>query len=74
MDEAGRDDLRTDLAILEAKEARLSAERRRLQHQIDFGYETGTTRARERAVSDERRSLHDRIDSLRARLRARHSA
>jgi uncharacterized protein YlxW (UPF0749 family) len=57
--------LRRELALLEAEEARLSAQRRMLHHQIDFGYATDTTRVREREVSDERRHLHRRIDSLR---------
>jgi uncharacterized protein YlxW (UPF0749 family) len=68
MDETGIDELRTELAKLEAAEARLSAERRRLHNQIDFGFETGTTRAREREVSDERRQLHGRIDALKKQL------
>jgi chromosome segregation ATPase len=62
-------DLRAELAALEAEEARLSANRRRLQHQIDFGFETTTTREREREVSEERLELHRRIDELRERLR-----
>lgn len=64
------DDLRKELARLEAEEARLSAERDRLHHQLDFGFATGTTRAREREVSAERRELHRRIDALRKLLRA----
>jgi chromosome segregation ATPase len=68
MSEAGVDDLRRELTRLEAEEAKLSATRSRLQHQIDFGYESETTRAREREISDERVELHRRIDSLRARL------
>jgi len=70
MDEASLEALRRELAGLEAEEAQLSAARDRLQHQIDFGFETETTRAREREVSDERRRLHDRIDALKQRLRA----
>ena len=54
---------------MEAAEARLSAERSRLQDKIDFGFETESTRAREREVSDERRQLHQRIDALREQLR-----
>jgi hypothetical protein len=46
----------------------VSAERRRLHQQIDFGYATETTRAREREVSDERHELHRRIDELRGLL------
>jgi len=70
MDEASVDVLRRELSGLEAEEAQLSAVRDRLQHQIDFGFETETTRTREREVSDERRRLHDRIDALKERLRA----
>ena len=68
------DDLRGELAVLEAKAARLSAMRSHLQHQIDFGFETATTRDREREISDERNELHERIDSLKQTLRARESA
>jgi chromosome segregation ATPase len=70
MAEPSLDDLRSELSDLEAEEARLSAARKRLQDQIDFGFESGTTRAREREVSDERQELHRRIDGLRERLRA----
>jgi len=56
---------RDELVALEAIEARLSAERRRLHQQIDFGYsESDAPRAREREVSDQRRAIHRRIDSL----------
>lgn len=65
MDEAERDALREELELLEEVEARLSEERRRLHHQIDYGFATATTQAREREVSDERRELHRRIDALR---------
>jgi hypothetical protein len=68
MAEPNLEDLRTELADLEAEEARLSATRKRLQDQIDFGFESGTTREREREVSDERLALHRRIESLRERL------
>jgi hypothetical protein len=68
MDEGSHDDLRKELASLEAMEARISAERRRLHEQIDFGYASEATRAREREVSDERRELHRRIDALRELL------
>jgi hypothetical protein len=74
MEDASIDDLRGELAVLEAKAARLSTKRGHLQHQIDFGFETSTTREREREVSDERNELHQRIDSLRELLRARDSA
>jgi hypothetical protein len=68
------DDLRGELAVLEAQAARLSVMRSHLHHKIDFGFETPTTRDREREISDERRELHQRIDSLRQRLRALESA
>lgn len=68
MDEAGPEDARRELARLEAEEARVSAQRRHLHHQIDFGYASDETRAREREISDERRELHRRIDELRALL------
>ena len=54
---------------MEAAGARLSAERSRLQDQIDFGFGTETTREREREVSDERQQVHQRIDALREQLR-----
>jgi hypothetical protein len=65
MEDASLDDLRHELALLEAEEARLTAERHRLHGQIDFGFETHTTRARERRISDQRRRVHNRIDALR---------
>jgi predicted nucleic acid-binding Zn-ribbon protein len=68
MAEPNLEDLRTELSALEAKEAQLSATRKRLQDQIDFGFESGTTREREREVSDERQELHRRIESIRERL------
>jgi hypothetical protein len=74
MSEAGLDDLRDELARLEAEEAQLSAVRDRLHQQIDFGYGSETTRAREREISDERQDLHKRIDSLRKLVRSRQSA
>ena len=70
MEESNLDELRSELARLEADEARLSAMRGHLQHQIDFGFETGSTRDREREVSDERQELHRRIDALKERLRS----
>ena len=70
MADTNLDDLRSELSKLEAEEARLSATRGRLQHQIDFGFASATTREREREVSDERRALHRRIESLRERLAA----
>ena len=74
MDNVSIDDLRGQLAVLEAKAARLSQVRDHLHHQIDFGFETATTREREREVSDERNELHEQIDSIRELLRARESA
>jgi 50S ribosomal subunit-associated GTPase HflX len=66
--ETSTDDLAAELAKLQAAEARLSAERSRLQDQIDFGFATSTSREREREVSDERRQVHERIDALRRQL------
>jgi len=40
----------------------------RLHNQIDFGFETTSSRGREREVSDERRELHERIDALKKQL------
>lgn len=68
MEEAGLDDLRQELAVLEDEEKRISAERRHLQRQLDFGFATETTRGREQEVSSRRRELHRRIDALRERL------
>jgi hypothetical protein len=70
MEETDLDELREELALLVAEEQRLSADRSRLQHQIDFGFTSDTTRGREREVSDERRRLHERIDALRRQLRS----
>jgi len=74
MDNLSIEDLRGQLAVLEAKAARLSQVRDHLHHQIDFGFESTTTREREREVSDERNELHQQIDSIRELLRARESA
>jgi hypothetical protein len=71
MAETSLDDLREELARLEAEEARLSAERDRLHDRIDLGFPTDHARAREREVSDERRQLHHRIDELRELVRTR---
>jgi len=68
MDEASLDDVRAELARLEEAETRVSAQRRHLHQQIDFGYASDETRAREREISDERRELHRRIDELRELL------
>jgi uncharacterized protein YlxW (UPF0749 family) len=69
--DAELDDLREELARLEAEEARVSAQRRHLHQKIDFGYATDETRAREREISDERREMHRRIDDLRELLGTR---
>jgi hypothetical protein len=74
MDNLSIEDLRGQLAVLEARAARLSQKRSHLQHQIDFGFESSTTREREREVSDERNELHQQIDSIRELLRTRESA
>jgi hypothetical protein len=68
------EDLRSELVDLEAKAARLSQMRSHLHHQIDFGFETATTREREREVSEERIELHRQIDSLKQTLRERETA
>ena len=62
-------ELRGELAALEAKATGLSRTRSHLHRQIDFGFETSCSRDREREVSDERRELHQRIDSLKEVLR-----
>jgi hypothetical protein len=62
------DELRQELKRLEAEEEQVSAQRRYLHQQIDFGYATDEARAREREISDRRRELHHRIDELRALL------
>jgi 50S ribosomal subunit-associated GTPase HflX len=74
MENVSIDDLRGELAELEAQAARLSQMRNHLHHQIDFGFETGTTRDREREVSNERNEVHRRIDALKQALRARETA
>jgi hypothetical protein len=68
MAEPSLDDIREELAALEAEEALVSAERRRLHQQIDHGFATETTRVRERELSARRRELHQRIDVLREPL------
>ena len=70
MEKATLDELYAELARLEAEEAKLSATRDRLHHQIDFGFGSEATRNHEREISDERQELHRRIDALRAQLRA----
>jgi len=68
MEESKTNDLHEQLARLEAEETRVSAERRHLHRQVDYGFATETTRAREREVSDRRRDLHRQIDALRELL------
>lgn len=60
--------LAAELVRLERAEQALSKLRRRLHDQIDKGFATPSTTARERQVSDERRALHAQIDALEARL------
>jgi hypothetical protein len=67
-EEANLDELRAELARLEADETRVSAQRRYLHQKIDFGYATDEDRIREREISDERRELHRQIDVLREQL------
>jgi hypothetical protein len=74
MDDLNIDDLRGELAVLEARAARLSQMRDHLHHQIDFGFETSSTRDREREVSEERNEVHEQIDSIRELLRVRETA
>jgi predicted translin family RNA/ssDNA-binding protein len=74
MENPSLDELRDEIAELEGQAARLSARRGQLHHRIDFGFETSTTREREREISDERKELHERIDSLKEALRLRESA
>jgi hypothetical protein len=74
MEHPSVDDLRGELAVLEARAARLSQMRSHLHHQIDFGFESSTTREREREVSDERNEIHEQINALKERLRERGSA
>ncbi len=68
MDKTSGDGLRAELAQLVAEEERLSAERDRLHHKIDFGFGTDETRVREREVSDARQDVHRRIGLLRDRI------
>ena len=62
--------LRAELALLEAQEEQLSAKRRHLHNQIDFGHGGEEAKAREREISDERQRLHRRIDEVRQLLKA----
>lgn len=74
MENPSLDELRGEIAQLEDRAAHLSAVRDHLHQQIDFGFESSTTRAREREVSDERNELHTRIDALKEALRLRENA
>ena len=71
MDNLSLDDLRGELAVLEARAARLSQMRDHLHHQIDFGFESASTSERELEVSAARRELHQRIDLVRKILDSR---
>jgi hypothetical protein len=66
--------LRAELELLEAQEALVSAKRRHLHNQLDFGYGSEqtreTTRAREHEISAERQEMHRRIEELRDLLNA----
>jgi uncharacterized protein involved in exopolysaccharide biosynthesis len=68
MTESNLRDLTGQLAALEAEEAQVAAERRRLQQQIDNGFATDVSRTREREASLRRRELHLQIDALRTQL------
>lgn len=68
MEQLALSDVTQALAALEAEEARVSAERRRLQQQIDNGFATELSRDREQQLSLRRRELHLQIDALRLRL------
>lgn len=57
--------LREELAVLEAEEQLLSAERNRLHQQIDNGFATEMSRERELELSCRRRELHRKIDAYR---------
>ena len=74
MEDVSIEDLRGELAALEARAVQLSQMRSRLHHQIDFGFESSTSREREREVSDERRDLYQQIDSIKETIRAREGA
>ena len=63
-----RETIAAELVALEREELRLSELRRRLHERIDNGFPNQFTVARERAVSDRRREVHARIDTLRAAL------
>jgi len=58
------------LARLGRAEQGLSKIRRRLHDQLDRGFASTTTEAKEREVSAERRELHAQIDALEAHIAA----
>jgi len=70
MENASVEGLRTELALLEAQEAQISAKRRHLHNRIDFRYGTDTAETHEREISEERRRLHGRIDEVRELLKS----
>jgi hypothetical protein len=74
MENPSLDDLRAEIADLESQAVLLSARRSQLHHRIDSGFETASTREREREISTERNELHERILSLKAELRSREEA
>jgi hypothetical protein len=71
MDDVNLPGLRAELALLEAQEAELSAKRRHLHNQIDFGHAAGSAKEYEREISAQRQQLHRRIEEVRELLRAR---
>ncbi len=71
MHDVSIEDLRAELAQLEVREALVSAKRRHLHQQIDYGYASEATGAHEHEISYERRQLRQRIDALRKTLSMR---
>ncbi|HEY0414840.1 MAG TPA: hypothetical protein VGC78_00520 [Gaiellaceae bacterium] len=65
-----RQALRAELKRLERAERAISAVRRRLHDQLDYGFANTSTALRERKVSDQRRALHAQIDALEAQISA----
>jgi len=59
--------LALELVQLERREARISAQRRKLQLRL-ASFPSDFARRQEREVSAERRAIHARIDELRAKL------
>jgi hypothetical protein len=68
VDETNLDEVRAEMARLEAEEALVSAQRRHLHQKLDFGYADAEALTREREVSARCRELHRRIDELRVLL------